>query len=44
MVPGPVKTVVLFQIDADGEEARGCKREDTRIATEGQPSLDETIF
>ena len=43
MVPGPVKTVVLlFQIDADGEE--GCKREDTRIATEGQPSLDETIF
>ena len=43
MVPGPVKAVVLlFPIDADGEERR--KREDARIATEGQPMLDETIF
>ena len=43
MVPGPVKAVVLlFPIDADGEEKR--KREDARIATDGQPMLDKTIF
>jgi hypothetical protein len=43
MVPGPVKAIVLlFPIDADGEEKR--KREDARIATEGQPMLDKTIF
>ena len=43
MVPGPVKALVLlFPIDAEGEERR--KREDARIATEGQPMLDKTIF
>ena len=43
MVAGPVKAIVLlFQIDADGEER--CKPEDARIATEGRPMLDETIF
>jgi len=43
MVPGPVKALVLlFPIDAEGEDRR--KREDARIATEGQPMLDKTIF
>lgn len=43
MIPGPVKALVLlFPIEAEGEEKR--KREDARIATEGQPMLDETIF
>ena len=43
MVPGPVKAVILlFPIDTEGEEKR--KREDARIATEGQPMLDNTIF
>ena len=43
MIPGLVKAVVLlFPIDLEGEERR--KREDARIATEGQPMLDKTIF
>ena len=43
MVPGPVKAVILlFPIDAEGEEKR--KRDDARIATEGQAKLDNTIF
>jgi hypothetical protein len=43
MVPGPVKALVLlFPIETEGEERR--KREDARIATEGQPMLDDTIF
>ena len=43
MVPGPVKAVILlFPIDAEGEERR--KRDDARIAKEGQPMLDSTIF
>jgi len=43
LIPGPVKAVVLlFPIDAEGEEKR--KREDARIAKEGQPMLDKTIF
>jgi ubiquitin carboxyl-terminal hydrolase L3 len=43
MVPGPVKALVLlFPIDDEGEEKR--KRDDARIATEGQPMLDKTIF
>ena len=43
MVPAPVKALVLlFPIDAEGEQNR--KREDARIATEGQPMLDNTIF
>lgn len=43
MVPGPVKALVLlFPIEPEGEERR--KREDLRIAKEGQPKLDKTIF
>jgi ubiquitin carboxyl-terminal hydrolase L3 len=43
MVPGPVRAVVLlFPIDAEIEEKH--KREDARIATEGQPKLDNTVF
>ena len=43
MVPGPVKAVVLlFPIEPEGEERR--KRDDARIAIEGQPKLDNTIF
>lgn len=42
-MPGPVKAVVLlFPIDAEGEEKR--KREDARIAKEGQAMLDNNIF
>jgi len=43
MVPGPVRAVVLlFPIDAEGDEKR--KRDDARIAIEGQPKLDNTVF
>ena len=43
MVPGPVKAVVLlFPIDGEGEERR--KREDARIAREGQPTVDDRVF
>ena len=43
MIPGPVKALILlFPIEPEGEEKR--KREDARIATEGQPMLDNTIF
>lgn len=43
MIPGPVKALVLlFPIEEEAEEKR--KREDARIATEGQPMLDKTIF
>lgn len=45
MVPGPVKALVLlFPIDPEGEGEQKRKREDARIATEGQPMLDNTIF
>lgn len=43
MVPGPIKAVVLlFPIEPEGEEKR--KRDDARIAKEGQPMLDNTVF
>jgi len=43
MVPQPVKAVVLlFPIETEGEAKR--KEEDERIAKEGQPKIDPTIF
>ena len=43
MVPQPVKAVILlFPIDEEGEARR--KEEDARIAREGQPKIDNTIF
>ncbi|KAF9552077.1 peptidase C12, ubiquitin carboxyl-terminal hydrolase 1 [Agrocybe pediades] len=43
IVPKPVKAVILlFPIDEDGEARR--KAEDERIAREGQPKVDNTIF
>ncbi|KAH9475517.1 Ubiquitin carboxyl-terminal hydrolase 3 [Psilocybe cubensis] len=43
IVPRPVKAVVLlFPIDADGEARRA--EEDSKIAREGQPKIDNTIF
>lgn len=42
-MPGPVKAVVLlFPIDDEGEARR--KEEDERIAREGQPKIDPSIF
>jgi len=42
-VPKPVKAIVLlFPIDEDGEARR--KEEDERIAREGQPKIDPSIF
>ncbi|PPQ95420.1 hypothetical protein CVT26_008441 [Gymnopilus dilepis] len=42
-VPQPVKAVVLlFPIDPEGEALR--KAEDEKIAKEGQPGVDNTIF
>jgi len=42
-VPKPVKAVVLlFPIDAEGEARR--KAEDEKVAREGQPGVDNTIF
>ncbi|KAJ3505176.1 hypothetical protein NLJ89_g7552 [Agrocybe chaxingu] len=43
MVPEPVKAVVLlFPIDAEGDAKR--KEEDERIARDGQPKIDSTVF
>jgi len=43
LVPRPVKAVVLlFPIEDEGEGRR--KEEDDRIAREGQPKIDHTIF
>ncbi|KDR71856.1 hypothetical protein GALMADRAFT_253635 [Galerina marginata CBS 339.88] len=43
MVPQPVRAVVLlFPIDSEGDKKRNV--EDERIAREGQPKIDDTIF
>lgn len=43
LVPRPVNAVLLlFPIEETGEAFR--KREDERIAKEGQPKVDDTIF
>lgn len=43
IVPRPVKAVVLlFPIDAEGDAKR--QEEDEKIAREGQPKIDNTVF